>query len=261
MTAHAGSMVATPRIVKRAATLPRRLLETVDRRFLGSVASVATTEPVVALTFDDGPHPEDTPRLLHLLQQYDAKATFFMLGVLAARYPNVLRTVAEAGHAIGNHTWDHPSLPLLGGRQQGRQISACAKAIAPHGKKLFRPPYGHQNWSSRLQAWAHGYEVIAWSGHAEDWLDLGATELATRIAAKIQSGAIILLHDNLYRSVVGSSDGREPLLAALDVTLQRFSGDYRFVTVPQLLRHGPARRKIWFNQPDREWLARLQVQT
>src|SRR5262245_56809812 len=76
---------------------------------LGSIVRVATHEPAIALTFDDGPHPEETPRVLEILERHGARGTFFMVGKSARRYPEVVARAAEGGHALANHSWDHPS--------------------------------------------------------------------------------------------------------------------------------------------------------
>ena len=81
----------------------------------GTITGVTTRDPVAALTFDDGPHPEYTPLLLNILERYQARATFFMIGDAAQRHPDLVRQVAQGGHAIGNHSWDHPFFPSLSG--------------------------------------------------------------------------------------------------------------------------------------------------
>ena len=128
----------------------------------GSITGVSTQEPVAALTFDDGPHPESTPRLLEVLAKHRARATFFMVGEAAEKHRGLVRRVAEEGHAIGNHSWDHPSFPLMSGRERRRQIRACERALAPYGSRLFRPRYGHQHLASWLDTRRLGFDVAAW---------------------------------------------------------------------------------------------------
>jgi peptidoglycan/xylan/chitin deacetylase (PgdA/CDA1 family) len=106
---------------------------------LETITHVPTQEPVAALTFDDGPRPECTPRLLDLLKRDRVHATSLMLGEAAKKYPDVVRQVA-GGHAIGNRSWDHWSFPLIRWRERPAQLRACASAIAPYGgQRLFRP--------------------------------------------------------------------------------------------------------------------------
>ena len=88
---------------------------------------------MAALTFDDGPTPEYTPRVLDILERHGAKGTFFMIGSNAAAYPEIVRRVAEAGHAIANHTWDHPAFPSIPDRERRRQVLRCAEAISTLG--------------------------------------------------------------------------------------------------------------------------------
>ena len=99
----------------------------------------------MALTFDDGPDPEHTPRLLEVLARHGAKATFFMVGARAARHPELVARVAAEGHEIGNHGWDHPSLPALPSAAVAGQLERTRAVLAPHGQALMRPPYGHQD--------------------------------------------------------------------------------------------------------------------
>jgi peptidoglycan/xylan/chitin deacetylase (PgdA/CDA1 family) len=109
------------------------------------------------------------PVFLMSCKRHNAKATFFMVGQAAARHPDIVEKVAGGGHVIGNHSWDHPSFPLITGRERRAQIQAREKAIAPYGQRLFRPPYGDQSLLSCLEAMWLGYQVImysvtAWTG-------------------------------------------------------------------------------------------------
>jgi hypothetical protein len=116
-----------------------KLATSLEKKVPGALTHVATREAVAALTFDDGPHSQSTPAVLAVLEQYQVQATFFMLGERAQHYPDLVRQVAQAGHAIGNHSWDHPPFSLLSSRDQGWQMRACARALAPYGQRLFRP--------------------------------------------------------------------------------------------------------------------------
>src|SRR3989442_6464090 len=107
---------------------------------LGSITHVATAESVAALTFDDGPHAASTPQLLEILARHQARATFFMLGQFALQYPELVRRIAQAGHAIGNHSWDHASFPFITGRQRRGQIRARARLTSPPPQERLCPP-------------------------------------------------------------------------------------------------------------------------
>lgn len=225
---------------------------------LGTIIRVATREPAIALTFDDGPHPEDTPPLLELLERHGAKGTFFMVGKSARRWPDLVKRVAEAGHAIGNHTWDHSSMPLLTGRFRRKQIAWCAEALAPYGSRLFRPPYGEQSVGSRLDAWRSGHQVICWDVIAEDWRDDPPEALVKRVYRRLRRGSIILFHDTLYSTIEESWRDRAPMRAAVEQILTDLKDRFRFVTVPELLKLGRPYRWHWYQRARLEWLRKVQ---
>ena len=240
--------------------IPRRLAGGAARRMMGTITHVSTQDAVAALTFDDGPHPETTPRLLDILERHGAHATFFVIGEAAQRYPDLVRQVAQAGHAIGNHSWDHPSFPLISGRERRAQLRACEETIAPYGQRLFCPPYGHQSVASRLDALFLGYRVVTWSLHAYDWLDHDAKWMADRLADRVKPGSVILLHNVLYHTAEERYADREPMMKAVDMLLERASGRFRFVTVPELFRHGRPQRRNWYRKGDVDWLNSLKGQ-
>lgn len=225
---------------------------------IGPISHVVTNQLIVALTFDDGPHPEFTPRLLNVLAKHGAKATFFMLGTMARRYPEIVCRAAEQGHAIGNHTWDHRSIPLLTRWERWRQIDTCRRALAPYGQKLFRPPYGQRDLASCLDAAIMGFSVIVWNAHAFDWLDHDAQWMAQHLASRIQPGTIIALHDALHHVLDEKYADRTPTVHAVDLLLERMAGKYRFITVPELLRCGTAQRQRCFGKIDTEFLNSLK---
>lgn len=228
------------------------------RNIMGTASSVSTSEPIVALTFDDGPHPEFTPRLLEILKKYGASATFFVVGKVAERHRELIERIAEGGHAIGNHSWNHRSFPWITGHERRRQLRACHKAIAPYGKHLFRPPYGHQNLACRLDAFLLGYKVITWDVVAEDWLDHNAERMFENVLDKIHPGSIILFHDALYTVIEHSYCNREPTLKAVDMLLDRLGEQFRFVTVPELLKKGRVQKQSWYQRGNDEWLSKLK---
>lgn len=225
---------------------------------LGSIIRVATREPVLALTFDDGPHPEDTPPLLELLERHGARATFFMVGKSARRWPDLVKRVADGGHAIGNHTWDHQSMPLLTGRYRRKQIEWCAEALSPHGTRLFRPPYGEQSLGSRLDALRAGHDVVCWDVIAEDWRDDPPEALVKRVYRRLRRGSIVLFHDTLYTTVEEDWKDRRPMRAAVEQLLVDLKDRYRFVTVPELLKLGRPFRWHWYQPARLDWLERVR---
>lgn len=226
----------------------RKIYAAALRRAIGTITHVATQESVAALTFDDGPHPEFTRRLLEILEKHHARATFFMVGQAARRYPEIVRQVAQAGHAIGNHTWNHPSVLLINGRERRTQIRAGAQAIAPYGQRLFRPPYGHQDLFSRLDIWRLRHEVVTWSLHAYDWLDRDEVWMADWLGERLKPGDIVLLHDTLWQPTIKQAADRRPMLEAVDLLLERLQHQFHFVTVPDLLLCGVPQRNNWYRR-------------
>ncbi|MGC2062333.1 MAG: polysaccharide deacetylase family protein [Thermodesulfovibrionales bacterium] len=216
-----------------------RCVNSLSSNILGTITHVHTKKPVAALTFDDGPDPVFTPNLLEILDKHKARATFFMVGEAAQKQQDLVKMVAQAGHAIGVHSWDHSSFAEIGGRERRRQLRACKRALGPWGQRLFRPPWGVQNATSRLDALWLGYKVITWNASAKDWLDLKASDMAERLMGSIRPGNIILLHDAIYRSRLAAPQyDRSAMLEALDIALGKMGEGFCFVTVPELLRYG-----------------------
>jgi peptidoglycan/xylan/chitin deacetylase (PgdA/CDA1 family) len=236
----------------------RRVFLFVARNVVGTITHVTTRDSMVALTFDDGPDVDYTPRLLGILERYRTRATFFMTGEAAQRHPELVKRVAQAGHAIGNHSWDHPSFPYISARERRAQIRACAKAIAPYGERLFRPPYGHQNIASRIDALLLGYQVVMFDGWANDWRGGDADTIVRELEERIHPGNVIVLHDRLSDVLEESYFSREPMLEAVEMLLNRVGERFRFVTIPELLRHGRAHKVLWYKEGDPEFLNKLR---
>ena len=245
--------------LRRKAGIVRRSYRFAQRQLLGTITHVATTEHVAALTFDDGPDPASTPLVLDVLAKHNAHGTFFMLGAAASRYPDLVREVAARGHAIGNHTWDHPSLPSLTHRERFRQIRDCRNTLADSGQRLFRPPYGEQNMAARLDLLCFGYQVVTWNTDSGDWWNPDAVAMADHLVKHIRPGCIVVLHDAISPPPANENAAPLPreilydrgaMLAALDLTLKRLDGRFRFVTVPQLLQRGRPRRTVWSSWQD-----------
>ena len=247
------------RALRRGSRTLMRPLKYASEQCLGVIRAVATDRPVLALTFDDGPHPDSTPAVLRILDKYHARATFFAVGELAAQHPEIVRAAARAGHAIANHSWSHLSFPLMTARERYEQLRRCEQALSPYGEKLFRPPYCHQSPGSRWHALCAGYDVVAFSVHAEDWLPRSAGWMSERLVSQARPGAVIILHDNIHRSVLpGAEHDRKPMLRALDCALDRLQERFSFVTVPELLRQGRPLRENWYSRGRAEMQAPLE---
>ncbi len=225
------------------------------RRYVGSITRVSTDKPFIALTFDDGPDPEVTPRVIKLLERYQAHATFFMIGENAKEHHDLVRMVSDAGHSIGNHSWDHQKMPVLPRHERLAQIRNTEMVLQPYLQKLFRPPFGEQNIASRVDALLLGYEVVGWSVHAYDWCERNPYIIYKNLMCNLSPGCIVLLHDRLHEKKYGYAKAakdividREPMLEALELFLGQIEGRYSAVTVPELIRSGKPYRPLWFHR-------------
>ena len=236
---------------------PKSVLASSARKVLGSLSHVITTEPVLSLTFDDGPDADSTPQVLALLEKHQARGTFFLVGEAAASQPELVNRIAAGGHAIGIHSWDHRAFSGLSSLERRRQIRECERAIQPYATHLFRPPYGEQTVMSRLEAFMMGYEVVGWNVNSGDWHESNPAVLSEYLLRMVEPGAIVLLHDTLFDKgkpahgidpAHNSWPDRQVMLQALETVLEHLTGRYRCVTVPELLDSGHPRRTFWFKQ-------------
>jgi peptidoglycan/xylan/chitin deacetylase (PgdA/CDA1 family) len=175
--------------------------------------------PILYLTFDDGPHPRYTMLILNLLDQHDARATFFVLGLRVVEHPAVLREIASRGHAIGVHTWDHRSLRRVSDEVFADEIACTWQVILAAAGDLLdperdvrylRPPMGETDAHTGRRAASLGMAVVLWDIDPQDWREIDAGTLAGLLSAAYP-GAIVLLHDG------GGS--REQTVGALRIAL------------------------------------------
>ncbi len=216
------------------------------RKYFGPITQVRTQKPIAALTFDDGPGPEFTPLLLEVLERHQAKATFFVVGEAAQRHPQIVEAMAEAGHAVGNHSHTHCDFLTVPFDRQIREIRSCSQALGEYGEKIFRPPYGRENFASHLAARSLGYRVVKWTISTGDWTGISSDEIYQRMHSALRPGAIILLHDSSAKT---PSADRSPTIAAVD-RLLREAADYDFVTVPELFADGQPLSRPMLNGRD-----------
>src|SRR5205085_6510702 len=160
-----------------------------------------STPPAVALTFDDGPWPGSTLRILSILQKMHVKATFFVIGNLAARYPDMVKREEQAGMTIGNHSWDHPVTPpfdTLPARRISNEMSMTNAELKKIGvqPELFRPPGGSYDDKLLAIARENGLRVVNWDVDPRDWAP-GATpaSITKAVLSGIGPGSIVDLHD------------------------------------------------------------------
>ncbi|MEC1178593.1 polysaccharide deacetylase family protein [Metasolibacillus meyeri] len=181
----------------------------------------------VALTFDDGPDPKVTRHVLQLLEQYNAKATFFMLGSRVQYYPEIVQEVYDAGHEVGNHTWSHPVLTKLTSKQVLSEYNSTEQAIQQaigQSATVFRPPYGATN--QRVNGLIP-IPVVNWTIDTLDWKHRDAKQLLPIIKNHMHNNAIILMHD----IHVSTAEGLEDVLQYLS------EEGYTFVTVSEILKY------------------------
>ncbi len=193
--------------------------------------SVKNRHARIALTFDDGPHPHLTHRILEILAQYDIKATFFMVGVNVENYPEAAREVLAAGHEVGNHTYSHSHMLHLSAEACADEMSRCEDALEelceyrPH---LFRPPEGALTDNVKHCSDVGDYALILWSLDTRDWEDKNAAHITERVLSSVCAGDIILMHDYIGHN----SRTPEALERLIPELLAR---GYEFVTVSRLL--------------------------
>lgn len=228
---------------------------------MGTITGVRTKQRVAALTFDDGPDPRTTPAILDVLERHGVRATFFMLGMRAAAYPDLCFRIEHAGHAIANHSWAHRSFVLeapkgraAASRWRRELIRRSAEALGPGSVPLFRPPYGHQNFQVRIDAHRAGDEVIGWNVSAGDWTDDDPDAIVRRVRDQLRPGAIVLWHDALADAYAERYFDRSNTITALDRFLELEADHYRLVPLPELLTCGPAVRRFFYPRPSRDSL-------
>jgi peptidoglycan/xylan/chitin deacetylase (PgdA/CDA1 family) len=177
-------------LVRRAliALIPRkRLLES------------APSSNAIYFTFDDGPHPEHTPRLLDALATHGAKATFFVVGEQCERYPKIVRRMAEEGHAVGNHTYSHLNARVASPSSYLAEVvrtNEIIESIIGRRSSLFRPPHGAINLQILWALWRTNQTIVLWNVDPKDYSVDISTVYRWFHANPIQPGDIILLHDN-----------------------------------------------------------------
>lgn len=216
------------RIASSDAPIPFERVKAHLRCDLGSYKKYSSdpSGKYVALTFDDGPHPDVTPQILDLLDQYNAKATFFMLGLMAERYPDSVHQVYKASHQIATHTYTHRNLSKLSSEHSTQEIQAAMNIIhttVPEIRNImFRPPYGIATDAIKQD---NDVIFINWSVDSEDWKYKDPQKACQTIVDSTRDGSVILMHD-IYPSSV----------AALECALTSLSANgYQFVTIETLM--------------------------
>jgi peptidoglycan-N-acetylglucosamine deacetylase len=182
----------------------------------------------IALTFDDGPHPAFTPQLLAILRQYNVKATFFIVGEMAEKYPWLVRREVAAGMAIGNHTYHHVNLTKIPQDDVATEIKACGlvlKNITKHNVNIFRPPGGDYDKQVAEASAVLGYKMILWTDDPGDYAKPGKRTIETRLLDRVSNGGIILIHDGIQQTI--------DILPQVIEKLR--SRGFEFVTIPEMV--------------------------
>ncbi len=190
-----------------------------------SQAVTEDVKPRIALTFDDGPHPVYTPKLLDGLKERNVKATFFVVGKNIEGREDIIKRMDEEGHLIGNHTYDHVKITWLPEEEACAQItktSELVKEITGKNTEFVRPPFGA--WDKKLEC---GFEMfpVLWSIDPLDWTTKNVDAVVQKVLSRAEENSIILLHDYYDSSV-------EAALKIVDALLER---GFEFVTVDELV--------------------------
>jgi peptidoglycan/xylan/chitin deacetylase (PgdA/CDA1 family) len=191
---------------------------------------------LVALSYDDGPSPANTPELLDILAARDAHATFFAVGSQVALHPELAAEVVARGHELGNHTYSHRNPRSLDEQALRAEVERGAAAIAEAGAppRLFRPPFGKRTAESAAICAGLGFTSVLWSVDSGDTMGFSAERIAREVVDWVEPGDIVLMHDG--------GDRRQRTLDATRRILDELGGrGYRFVTVSELLS-GPQAR-------------------
>jgi peptidoglycan/xylan/chitin deacetylase (PgdA/CDA1 family) len=191
----------------------------------------------LALTFDDGPNPAWTPKLLDTLAEHDIKATFFMMGSRAQAQPALVKRMVQAGHLIGNHSWSHPNMARTAAgkiRQELTQTKDVLEQIAGKPVKYFRPPFGARRPVVFRIAQDLGMTVVLWNAMTSDWSEPSADRISRKLVKTIDGlerrglAANIVLHDGGH---LDQEAARGPSVAAAGMLAARYARTHRFVTL------------------------------
>lgn len=192
--------------------------------------ALAPEQKLVALTFDDGPHPTHTPQVLEILERENIKATFFVVGQQVQQYPHLARQIVQRGHTIANHTWTHPTHAhsSAAAAAEINRTQTLIQDVTGASSRIFRPPGGNLTNGLTARASGTGYSVVMWSTDPRDWMSgRSAAVITQEVLSKAQPGGIVLLHD-------GGGD-RSQTVQALPAIIQGLKDKgYTLVTLPEL---------------------------
>ena len=244
-------MIAVPTVLAGVSALTAYGARSPQAQLFGRTTHRTTSPRKLAITFDDGPNPAITPKLLDLLDQHNAHATFFLVGRYVRECPDLVREISARGHLVGNHTQTHPNLFFLGPAQIRDELRRCQDTIASAlgaAPAWFRPPFGLRNPCLAGAARELNLRVVMWTQLPRDWRAPSAEWLIRRMqpvashASQAQrhaphTGDILCLHDGSHR---GQNADRTRTLAALEYWLPRWRDlGLEFATIQEAV-HTPA---------------------
>lgn len=183
--------------------------------------------PEIALTFDDGPNPVFTTRVLQVLDAYGVKATFFCIGEQVREYPGLVQQIQQAGDALGVHGWDHTALTKLSPDEVDQQLYSASIAIqraTGTTPTVFRPPYGSTDQTVVDVASTLGLTQVLWSVDTDDWQRPGTKAIVNAVLTHAHNGSVILMHD-------GGGDRSETVAALPQIITALQRRGFTFVTL------------------------------
>jgi peptidoglycan-N-acetylglucosamine deacetylase len=188
----------------------------------GMTWTIPNDENAIFLTFDDGPHPEITPKVLSILHLFDVKATFFCIGKYVEKYPEIYKSILDMGHSVGNHTYAHHS----GWKSNNKGYYAdIRKAEMLINTDLFRPPYGELS-PLQYNHLKDKYRIIMWDVLSKDYdTSISPIEVLNNVKTQVRSGSIIVMHDS-EKARPNMLDNLQPIIAFV------LSNGYTFKPIP-----------------------------
>lgn len=238
-----GALVANHALLAIAALIP-------GSRLLGPVLTrlPPPARDEVSLTFDDGPDPRVTPRVLELLAATGARASFFVVGERAARHPELIRDIVRQGHRVENHTWSHPArFAVLGARAQARELDRAQATLADltgRAPAYLRAPAGLRNLLLDPLLPGRRLHLVAWTRRGLDKADGNARRVASRLTRQLAAGDILVLHDGRPATTANGEPVTLDALPALLATLERRGLRSRPLPEPDTTRRPAADERV-----------------
>jgi len=206
-------------------------------QIFGSTLTAPRRPGELALTFDDGPNPKWTPRLLEILAEHEVHATFFVIGKFVEAERDLLRRIVTEGHTVANHSWSHPNLARTGTtkvREELRRTSDILQQILGEAVRFFRPPFGARRPAVLRAARELELMPVTWNAMTNDWNETSAGKIAATLGEKIDRNhkrgfaSNIVLHDGGHL-LLGANRG--PSVDAAQRLLTRYGTSHTFVTL------------------------------